>query len=404
MKPIYFDYAATTPVATEVQKAMQPWWGTEFGNPGSLHLFGQHASAAVFKFRQDIAKAIGARYDEVIFTGSATEANNIALRGAVSIWKKKYSDKPPRIIISAFEHDCINETAKQLASEGVEVVRISVSADGVVVLEELKKALTENTVLVSVMYVNNEVGTIQPIEKIKEMIAEFKLQHSKSAQEYPLLHTDAVQAFQYFDCNVDMLGVDMLTLSAHKIYGPKGVGALYIRKSKEERMRSQKGSALVMPIIFGGGQEKGMRSGTENVPAIVGFAKAVSLAVGRRDKEKKRVQKLTQSFLKGLMRLFPKMQVNGSLTQRTPNNLNVYIPSIHGEQFLVQLDLLGIAASSGAACSARALEASRTLTAMGFDEKRSKNSIRFTFGRYTTSAEVRYALKVIAKVQKSALL
>ncbi len=409
---IYLDYAATTPVDQRVIAAMQPYFFDEFGNPGSLHQFGQRASAAVFKARQEIAQALSAHYSEIVFTGSATEANNLALGGVMRRYvreqvKMKAKHPMPRIIISAIEHESVLKTAQDLACDpsvgsglsGVEVVIIPVSKDGIVDLKKLTAALNERTALVSVMLANNETGVIQPIAEISKLVREFR-----GEGRWPLVHTDAVQAFQYLDCDVSKLGVDMLTLSAHKICGPKGVGALYVKNYQLGSRRPLKDSDMypIDPLIMGGGQEMGLRSGTENVSYIVGFAKAVELAVLVREKEAKRVAELRNVLLAGLRKIYPALQVNGSLKERLANNINIYmpahtgVPGVSAEELLVRLDLAGVALSSGSACAARSLEASHVLLAMGFDEVRAKNSVRFTLGRQTTKQEVARVLKLIA--------
>ena len=267
-KEVYLDNAATTPVDPAVEAAMRPYFLEEYGNPGSLHALGQRAQVAVDTAREKIAHAIGANWRELVLTGGATEANNLAVFGvvrAVTVEARKTNpDFVPHIITSSIEHKAILEPCAQLEKEGAEVTYIKVGKEGIVDPKDVEAALKENTVLVSIMYANNEIGTIQPIMEIAQAIRSYKLK----AQSYKLVfHTDAVQAFQYLDCNVEKLGVDLMTLSAHKIYGPKGIGALYVKK----------GTPL-MPLIMGGGQEEGRRGGTENVPAIVGFAKAVEIA------------------------------------------------------------------------------------------------------------------------------
>jgi cysteine desulfurase len=403
---IYLDYASTTPVDPAVFDAMKPYLAEQFGNPGSLHSFGQQASGAVFTARQMIAKELNCHYSEVVFTGSATEANNLAIGGAVRRYVRSKvraetfnPAAKPRVIISAVEHESVLKTAQDLVQDIVDLVVIPVSKDGVVDLKKLQAALNEHTALVSIMYANNEVGTIQPIREIAELIHEFR-----GDKEWPLLHTDAVQAFQYLECDVQKLGVDLLTFSAHKIYGPKGIGALYVRSA-------MKGVNRLYPIdasVTGGGQEHGLRSGTENVAAIVGFSKAVSLAAMDREDECLRIAELRDQVWQGIKKIFPKAVMNGSLKERLPNNLNFYIPlgqssgqaGVSGEQLLVALDLQGIAVSSGSACSARSIDPSYVLLAMGCDKARAKNSIRISLGRMTTTKEIAGFLAVLKKVSK----
>ncbi len=448
-RPIYLDYAATTPLDPAVLDAMLPYFGSPqasqssllttnyslptilFGNPGSLHSFGQQASGAVFTARQMVAKELNCHYSEVIFTGSATEANNLALRGAVAARREtannesrvksrgslatRHSRLAPRIIISAIEHESILSTAKDLRREGVEVVIIPVSKTGVVDLKKFKAALNDQTVLVSVMFANNEIGAVQPITEIAELVRAFRssrsTHYSLQTTNYPLLHTDAAQAFQYIECDVQKLGVDLLTLSAHKIYGPKGVGCLYVRRDPAAKLPTTHYS--LRSIITGGGQEQGLRSGTENVASVVGFAKAISLAAMNREDESLRIAKLRNLTWQGIKKIFPKAVLNGPASSthyslqttnyplRLPNNLNFYIPGVSGEQLLITLDLCGVAVSSGSACAARSIDPSHVLLAMGHDSARAKNSIRISLGRPTTPQEMKRFLTILAKVKKN---
>lgn len=382
MRRLYFDYAATTPTDSRVLEAMRSYWSAKFGNPSSLHSFGQETQAAVDEAREKIAGLLGAGFREIIFTGSATEANNLALRGVVRAAKIR----SPRIIVSAVEHESVLETARDLEKDGVEVVYLPVDKSGKVMLNKLRQALNERTVLVSVMYANNELGAIQPIREIAKIVTEFRSEQRDG--RYPLLHTDAVQAFQYLDCGVNKLGLDLMTLSGHKIYGPKGVGVLYVRERTS-----------LAPVITGGGQEFGLRSGTENVPLIVGMAEAAELAARVRVKEAKRIAGLRGYFLRGLKKIYPKVEVNAPRNAiftssqdvnmaGLPSMLNLFFPDYPADELVTRLDLLGIAIGTGSACASRAPEASRVLRAAGFSEARAKRSVRFSFGRRTTQAEV----------------
>ncbi len=435
---IYLDCAATTPMDIEVKKAMEPYFCEKFGNPSSLHSFGQEAMAAVDESREKIAKAIGADFREIIFTGSATEANNLALRGVVRAIqnyeciriykndKNKFvdfvdSDKfvawdRLRIIVSAIEHESILETALDLKREGIEVIYLPVNRQGLVDLKKLEESLNERTVLVSIIYANNEIGTIQTISVIAEIVRKFRMQNaelrsknknskflihnSELAMAYPLLHTDAVQAFQFLDCDVNNLGVDLMTLSAHKIYGPKGVGLLYRRIQNLELRIKNSGGNFIVPTITGGGQEFGWRSGTENVAAIVGFAKAIELAVQNRKKEFKKIKGLADYFWKKIKKIFPKAELNGIMNNeyRLPNILNIYFPDDNAQDLLMKLDLNGIAVSSGSACSARATKLSHVLKAISLSDKKIKNSLRFSLGKFTTKKEIDNAIKIMKKV------
>ncbi|MDP3948701.1 MAG: cysteine desulfurase family protein [bacterium] len=483
---LYFDYAASTPVAPEVEAVMRPYFLSKFGNAGSLHSFGQEAIAALDESRETIANAIGAGFREVIFTGSATEANNLALRGVIKAHQRitnqkrinefvnskriRYSLMRPRLIISAIEHESVLETARDLEKEGVEVIYIPVSKKGIVDLKKLKESLNERTILVSVMYANNEIGTIQPLFEIKKIISDFKkrkseILNSKSETNskpqipnnkkvsdlrfvisdlktaYPLFHTDAVQAFQFLDCDVKKLGVDLMTLSGHKIYGPKGVGALYV--NNELRITNNgknnknpiihNSSFTLHPLITGGGQEFGLRSGTENVPLIVGFAKAVSLVSNSRELENKRISKLRDYLWEGIKKIYPRAQTNPGLSTNNesktnkrirppallrnakragkfetnslfadtlPNFLNIYFPDYKAEDLLVRLDLAGIAVSTGSACSARSTEPSYVIKALGLKGEQSSRSIRITLGRQTSKRDIDTALKIIKNVTR----
>ena len=391
---IYLDYAATTPVDPAALHAMKPYFSEKFGNAGSLHSFGQEAIAAVDRAREDLARVLSAEFREVVFMGSATEANNLALRGIV---KQVASGKwqvagRPRIIVSSIEHESILETAKDLERDGIEIVYLSVNARGVVDLEKLKESLTENTILVSVMYVNNEIGTVQPIKEVSKAIQEFRSRLPLATCHLPLFHCDASQAFNYFNCDVNVLGVDLMTLSSHKIYGPKGAAALYVRADS---------FPLLAPLTAGGGQEFGLRSGTENVPAIVGFAKAVELVEAGREKESKHIAVLRDQFSRGIKKVFPKAEINGaSFPDSSPHILNIYFPSHDAQDILTQLDLAGIAASSGSACRSRAMESSYVIEALGYSKARARSSIRFSFGRPTTKKEIDSALRVLQKILK----
>jgi cysteine desulfurase len=407
MRRIYLDYAASTPVDSRVEAAMKPYFGKIFGNPHSLHWFGQEASGAVFESRKKIADSIGADYKEIIFTGSATEANNLALRGAIKAYKSDKTTRTnrPRIITTTIEHESVLETCRDLSREGVEVIYIPVGKDGIVDPRKIKAALNERTVLVSIIHANNEVGTIQPISEIAKIIRNFRelrIMNYESRKTnsiihnslfiLPLLHTDAVQSFQYLDCKPAELGVDLMTISAHKIYGPKGIGALYIRPISP--------TGPISPIITGSGQEFGLRSGTDNVPYIVGFAKAVELATNLRRYERLRLTKLRDYFWQGLKKKIPHLQVNGSMKDRLPNNLNIYFPGHAAHDLLIKLDLAGIAVSPGAACTTRVSKSSFVLEAMGFSKARASGSLRFSLGRKTTKKEIDFAIAAIVKILK----
>jgi cysteine desulfurase len=405
MERVYLDYAAATPVDPRVLRTMMPYFSEEFGNPGSLHSFGQKTIAAVDMARETIARAVGADFRDIIFTASATESNVMVFRGILKrvmscergAMKKSEEMMPhvsclvprPRVIVSAIEHESVLETAHDLEEAGVDVVYLPVSKAGIVDLKALRESLSENTMLISIMYANNETGTIQPIGEIAKIIQTFHLGNPKSSVK-PLFHTDASQALQFFDCDVRTLGVDLMTLSSHKIYGPKGAGALYV----SEKLKSQN---LMHALITGGGQEFGLRSGTENVAAIVGFAKAIEL-LGLREEENKRIVSLRDGFWEDIRNIYPKAEINGSLEKRLPSILNVFFPGQAAQDIVTRLDLAGIAVSSGSACRSRAMQGSYVVEAMGYGKDRARSSIRFSFGRPSKRADIK---RVIGSLRKA---
>ena len=433
MKRYYFDFAATTPVDPKVVRAMAPYHSEIFGNPGSLHKFGQEASAAVFKARNKISKLINCDYREIIFTGSATEANNLALRGVIKrIMNNELGIKNknaegiihnsqfiiPRVIVSSIEHESILKTAKDLEDMGIEVVYLPVSKEGIVDLKKLKESLNERTVLVSIMYANNEMGAIQPIAKISGIIKDFRDELRIKNNElrknspftihnslFPLLHTDAAQAFNYLDCDVKDLGVDLMTLSSQKIYGPKGVGLLYARRIMNNELRIVNGERIIHnspfyihPLITGGGQEEGLRSGTENVAGIVGFAEAAELVAHSREWENKRLRNLQEYFVKKFKKIYSKFILIGPAIgkRRLPNNLNLYFSG--KKDLIFKLDFAGFAVSGGSACSSRLAKPSHVLKALGCSDLKASESIRISFGRQTTKQEVDKLLVALRKV------
>jgi cysteine desulfurase len=393
---IYLDYAATTPLDPTVEEVFLANLKT-FGNPGSLHNLGQKAIAIVDKSRQTIADELNTDFHNIIFTGSATEANNLAIRGVV---KKAVSKgiENPKIIISSIEHPSIKSTTKDLGSN-IEIVEITPSKSGIIDLETIKNEIDENTVLVSIMYANNEIGAIQPIKEIANIIKNYR---EKNLYTYPLFHTDAVQAFQYLETDIEKLGIDMMTLSAHKIYGPKGTGLLAVKKNDSD-------SYLLEPIITGGGQEFGLRSGTENVASIASFAKAVELVSERREEETERIKNLTYCFYKNLKKINSKIELNGvSFENRDsekpletlPNIYNVYFPNKKSEELLIKFDIAGVGVSAGSACSARSVEASPIIKSLGYDNDRAGSSIRFSFGKEFNQEESAESLRRIENIIK----
>jgi cysteine desulfurase len=377
MPKIYLDYAATTPVDPKVLRAMLPYLKKEFGNPSSIHGFGQRALGAIEENRKKVANFLDCSAEEIIFTGSATEADNLAIQGLT---------KKGHIVTTQIEHDAVLETCKNLEKQGAEVTYLPVDKEGLVQASDIERALRPNTILVSVMYANNEIGTVQPVAEIGQVIKTKNREQGTKNKIY--FHTDAVQAANFLDCDVEKLGVDLLTLSAHKIYGPKGVGALYVRK----------GTPLE-PLIFGGGHEYGLRSGTENIPGIVGFGEAISEIQNPKSKiQNIRIRQLRDKTIKTILKLIPDARLNGSLAKRLPNNINFSFKGAEGEAIVIALDQKGIEASTGSACSSKSLEPSHVLTALGLSEIEAHTSLRITLGRFTTVQEIDKLLKVLPPV------
>ncbi|HLM84135.1 MAG TPA: cysteine desulfurase family protein [Candidatus Bathyarchaeia archaeon] len=393
-KKIYLDYAATTPVDPRVFAVMKPYFSGKFGNPSSLHSFGQEANEAVENARKLAADFFGCEAREIIFTSGATESNNFAVKGAIISVISHFSGKKikPHIITTQFEHSCVLSSCRKLEEQGMaEVTYLPVGNDGLVSPNEMRKNIKPNTALVSIMYVNNEIGTIQPVREIGKAIAK----ENADRETKIIFHTDAVQAVNYIDCKVDSLGVDLLTASAHKIYGPKGVGLLYIRKNTP-----------VKRIQDGGGQESGLRAGTLNVPGIVGFGSALSVAESERARNYKIVEKLRDHMIARILKEIRGARLNGSKIKRIPANANFIFRDVEGEGMLLGLDLAGIAVSTGSACSSGDLRPSHVLLAIGLDEEESHGSLRVTLGKYTTKQEVDLFIdtlkEVVARLRKIA--
>jgi len=373
MRRVYFDHNATTPVDSAVLEAMLPFFTEEFGNASSIHATGQRARAAVERAREQVAALIGARPAEITFTSGGTESDNLAIFGIVAA----ASGESKHIITSAVEHHAVLNTCQALEKEGVAVTYLPVNREGVVDPDEVRRALRHETVLITVMHANNELGTVQPIQEIGRMAAEADVH----------FHTDAVQSAGKLPINVEPLGVDLLSISGHKLYGPKGVGALYVRKGTRLR-----------PILFGGHHERDRRPGTENVAGIVGLGAAAELARQHLADEAARIAGLRDRLEAGLLDRIPQARVNGSRTHRTPNTANITFSFVEGEALVIALDLKGIACSTGAACSSGAIEPSHVLTAIGLPPEEARASLRFSLGRANTAEDVDFALAVIPGV------
>ena len=377
MNKIYLDHAATTPIAPEVFAAMEPYLKEYYGNPSSIYTLGQQAAQAISEAREKVANAIGAKEEEIIFTGGGSESDNTALKGAAFALK----DKGRHIITSKIEHPAILSTCQQLEKYfGFDITYLDVDNEGFVDPDDVKKALRDDTILVTIMMANNEIGTIEPIKEIARIVKERDV----------YFHTDAVQAVGQIPIDVNELGVDMLSMSSHKINGPKGVGALYVRKGVK-----------ILPLIAGGAQERNRRAGTENVAGIVGFGKAIELAAENLEENAAYLRNLRDRLINGIENNFDDVILNGPRGEhRLPNNVNFSFRYIEGESILLNLDMLGIAASSGSACSSGSLDPSHVLLAIGHSHETAHGSIRFSLGKGNNEKEIDYVLEVVPGIIK----
>lgn len=368
---IFLDYASTTPVIPEVAAVIQEALTQDFGNPSSLHEDGRNAKAHLQRARETIAQAIGAAKEEIFFTSGGTEADSLALQGIARAQKHK---KGNHIITTGIEHSAILGTCKILEQEGFDVTYLPVEKNGLVEPDALRNAIQKNTILISIMMANNEIGTIQPIQELAAITGEHQIP----------FHTDAIQAFPFLPVNVRQLSVDSLSLSAHKIYGPKGVGALYLKKGTPYE-----------PVLKGGAQEREIRPGTENVAGIAGFGKATEILMNEREKDSARILGLRNQLRDGLLEAVSDCLLNGDPEKRLPNNVNISFRHADGESILIHLDLQGISCSMGSACSAGALEPSHVLLGIGRTRMEAKNAIRFSLGKFSTKEEIDNVLKIL---------
>lgn len=384
MREVYLDHAATTYLDPRVKAAMDLYWEQEFGNPSSLYRAGRRAKEALDRARETTAHILNARPDEILFTGGGTEAINLALFGVA----RMYAGQGKHLITSKIEHHAVLHSLQQLEKEGFEVTYLDVDEFGLVNPEDVRRVLRADTILVSIMYANNEIGTIEPIEEIGKIIKETREERKKIANKIPIFfHTDACQAAGALDMDVHTLGVDLLAMNGSKIYGPKGVGCLYLRRGV--RMR---------PLIYGGGQESNLRSGTENVPGIVGIVKALEIAYQEQKEENARLVALRDYFIQEVSVRVPKVVLNGHSINRLPNNINISVLDIEGEAVVLYLDAQGVAISTGSACTSTTLDPSHVILAIGRPYEYAHGSLRFTLGRRTTKEDVDYVLQVFPPI------
>lgn len=372
MRNVYMDHAATTPVDSRVVEAMLPYFSEKYGNPSSLYTLAQESKKAIDESREKVANLINAVPDEVIFTSGGTESDNLALKGIAFANKKKGN----HIITSSIEHHAVLNPCEWLEGQGFEVTHLSVDKYGFISLEELERAIRKDTILISIMHANNEIGTIEPIEEIGKVASEREI----------YFHTDAVQSVGKIPVEVREMNIDLLSISSHKIYGPKGVGALYIREGVK-----------IDPLLHGGGHESWLRSGTENIPGIVGFSKAVEIAKKEMKSERARLTSFRDKLIKGLLGI-EDSRLNGHPEKRLPNNANFCFKFIDGESLVLGLEDKGIQASTGSACSSKSLESSHVLTAIGLPPVEARGSLRLTLGRYNKDEDMGYVVKTVPAV------
>jgi len=373
MKRVYLDYAATSPVKDEVLKEMLPYFTNIFGNPSSVYSYARESKKAIDNARDIVAATINAKAKEIYFTGSGSEADNWAIKGVASALK----NKGKHIITSKIEHHAVLHTCEYLEKEGFEVTYLDVDENGFVNLDDLENSIRKDTVLISIMYANNEIGTILPIKQIVEI----------AKRKGVLVHTDAVQAYGNISIDVIDLGVDLLSLSAHKIYGPKGVGALYIKRGTK-----------INSLIYGGAQEMKKRAGTENIAGIIGFAKAAELAIENIEEHATKLKKLRDKLIEEITKTIPHIRLNGDRVKRLPGNVNICFEYIEGEALLLSLDLVGIAASSGSACTSGSLDPSHVLMAIGLTHEIAHGSLRLSIGDFNTEEDIDYVLKELPPI------
>jgi len=389
---IYLDNASTTPVDKKVISSMKKYWRHCFANPSSIHSMGTEAKKVLDLSRQEIANFLNGHSREIFFTASGTESNNLAIFGVTK--KAKESISKPHLITTEIEHSSILECFKELKKNGFEVDYLKVDKDGLINPKDLRSLIKKETVLISIGYVNSEIGTIQPIKEIIREIRYKKKELNRSKNEYPYFHIDASQAVQYLNMNVEELGVDLLTLDAQKIYGPKGIGALFV-----------KDSIKISSIIFGGGQERGLRSGTENIPLIVGFAKALEIIKKQKEKECCKIVKLREWFFEFIRKEIPEVIINGSLKNRVPNNINISIIGYDGEMFVLRLDEKGVICSSSSACSSGSGEsfvvrkiAEKENSDKNYVYNRAKSTLRFSIGRNTKKRHLKKTILFLKEI------
>lgn len=373
MENIYFDNSATTKLDEDVFKKMMPYFCIEYGNASSIYKIGRESRKAVEDAREKVAKILNCKPNEIYFTSGGSESDNTAIRGIAYAYKNKGN----HIITSKIEHPAVLETCKQLEKEGFEVTYLDVDSEGFVRLDELKKAIKKETILISIMFANNEIGTIEPVEEIGKIAKENGI----------IFHTDAVQAVGSVRIDVEAMNIDMLSLSAHKFYGPKGIGALYVKQG----IKFQK-------FMNGGHQERNKRAGTENVPAIVGLGEAIEKAYNELDEHTSKIKELRDYYVKEVERRIPYIKINGSMEKRLPGNSNISFRYIEGEGMLLNLDLKGISASSGSACTSGSLDPSHVLLAIGLPHEIAHGSLRITIGKYNTKEEVDYLLDNLEEI------